>query len=240
MTTNIQVCPECGQPFGPDDRYCVSCGAEPPRLRRRIRTPQTVNLILVAIAVVALMTVVVSLFAPNSTAPDGTLETAVPTGSAAERPTTTTAPPGLELLTPSDIKCSLQLPEFPCTALIDGDSATAWSAPGDGVGADITVTFDQAVRLRTILFTNLADDESLLRNARVREIEIHLNESSAAITQELDGGHGPYRVGVPPDPTSSLVIHINSVYPAEHPSGTEPDDRMTLLELGFFGFRTSG
>ncbi|MEE9298192.1 MAG: discoidin domain-containing protein [Acidimicrobiia bacterium] len=156
--------------------------------------------------------------------------------SAAPTPSTTAAA-DLELgpLRASDVTCSSELPDFPCHALIDGDPTTAWNVPGGGEGAEIRVVFDGPTRVTTVVFHNLADDEGLTRNARARMIKIHITDSGAVAGEELDSGHGPYRVRVAPDPTESLVIHILSTYPGEHYDGLEPFEELALQEVTFTG-----
>ena len=86
-----------------------------------------------------------------------------------------------------------------------------------------------------MLFHNLGDDERLLRNARIESVEVHIGGSGAIVSAELESGHGPYRVRVPPDPTEDLVIHIRSSHPGEHYAGLEPFDELALQELTFTG-----
>ena len=62
------------------------------------------------------------------------------TTTSLESVTTTTAAI-LETLHPSAITCSSELPDFPCSNLIDGDPATEWQAPNGSIGAVITVEF---------------------------------------------------------------------------------------------------
>ncbi len=152
-------------------------------------------------------------------------------------PPSTTAPANLGPgpVRAADVTCSSELPDYPCHALIDGDATTAWNALGGGEGAQIRVQFDGQVRVTTVVFHNLADDEGLIRNARARMIEIRLTDTGAVTTFELGSSHGPFRVSVTPDPTAGLVIRIVSTYPGEHNNGLEPFEELALQEITFAG-----
>ncbi len=168
--------------------------------------------------------------------PDDPASDELTVSSTAPTPSTTAvADLGLGPLRASDVTCSSELPDFPCHALIDGDPTTAWNVSGGGEGAEIRVVFDGSTRVTTVVFDNLADDEGLTRNARAHMIEIHITDSGAVAAEELDSGHGPYRVRVAPDSTESLVIHILSTYPGEHYDGLEPFEELALQEVTFTG-----
>jgi hypothetical protein len=160
-----------------------------------------------------------------------------PITTSAAPPPSTTAPANLGPgpVRATDVTCSSELPNYPCHALIDGDVTTAWNALGGGEGAEIRVRFDGQVRVTTVIFHNLADDEALTRNARARMIEIRLTDTDAVTTFELGSGHGPFRVSVTPDPTAGLVIRIVSTYPGEHNNGLEPFEELALQEITFAG-----
>ncbi len=168
---------------------------------------------------------------PGVPAPDEPIVTS----TAPPPPTTVPADLGPGPVRAADVTCSSELPDFPCHALIDGDSATAWNALGGGEGAEIRVQFDSPVRVTTVIFHNLVDDEGLIRNARARMIEVRLTDTGAVTTSELGSGHGPFRVSVTPDPTTGLVIRIVSTYPGEHNNGLEPFEELALQEVTFAG-----
>ncbi len=159
----------------------------------------------------------------------------ITTSTAPPPSTTTPADLGPGPVRAADVTCTTELPDYPCHALIDGDSTTAWNALRGGEGAEIRVQFDNPVRLTTVIFHNLVDDVALNRNARARMIEIRL-DTGAVTTSELESGHGPFRVSVTPDRTSGLVISIVSTYPGEHQDDLEPFDELALQEVTFAGF----
>ena len=161
---------------------------------------------------------------------------AVPTTNVAAVSTTAaSAPAGIGAVRASEVTCSSELAEHPCHALIDGDPTTAWNAPNAGVGAEFSVEFEGEVRLTGVSFRNLDDDARLMRNARIREVEIHLFGSPSVTTAEIASGHGPYRVRVPPDPTTGITVHVLSTYPGEHVGTLEPFDELALQAVTFTG-----
>jgi len=149
----------------------------------------------------------------------------------------TTVPARVELgpVRASDVTCSSELTDFPCDALIDGDTTTVWSPVGSGEGAEIRVEFDSPVRVTTVVFVNVPGEAELVRNARANEVEIRLTDTGAVTTAELGSGHGPFRVSVTPDSTSGLVIRIVSTYPGEHLNGVDALEELALAEITFAG-----
>ena len=232
MKPRQRTCWDCGAAVGVGAMYCTACGALQPR-QRRPSWRVLAGAFAVSILVLGMVLLVVS--SDGQTPDDPALDE--PTGlSAAPTPSTTvSADLRVGPFRASDVTCSSELPDFPCDALIDGDPTSVWNAPGGGEGAEIRVLFESPMRVTTVVFNNIADEEGLMRNARARMIEIHLTDSAAVATAELESGHGPYRVSIAPDPTAGLVIHILSTYPGEHYGGHEPFEELALQELTFTG-----
>lgn len=237
MTLRQTRCSSCGASVGKDLEYCIECGT---RVARQSRVSlkvfawgSTVGALVVGLALLLSAS-------SDNPAPDERLvdESAA---SPQTSPAATTAAAELRTgpIRASRVTCSSELPDYPCAALIDRDPTTAWNEPRGGEGAKITVFFDGTVRVTAVTFENLADDEGLMRNGRARMVEIHLTDSAALTTVELESGHGPYRVVTVPDPTTSLEIHILTTYPGEHYEGHDPFEELALQELTFAGITSA-
>ena len=226
-------CFNCGA-VGDGGRYCIECGAP---VTGQKWSPKRALLAALAASVLALAAAIVVFAGGDDQTPSpAALDQPITTSTAPPPSTTAPANLGPGPVRATDVTCSSELPDYPCHALIDGDATTAWNALGGGEGAQIRVRFDGQVRVTTVVFHNLANDEGLIRNARARMIEIRLTDTGAITTFELGSGHGPFRVSVTPDPTAGLVIRIVSTYPGEHNNGLEPFEELALQEITFAGF----
>ncbi len=236
MTLRQTRCPNCGASVRQNLGYCIECGT---RVARQSRV--SLRLFAWGSSIGALVVGLALLFTgSDNPAPDVRLVDESAASPQTSPPSTTAA---AEIRTgpirASRVTCSGELPDYPCAALLDGDPTTAWNAPRGGEGAEITVFFDGTVRVTAVTFENLADDEGLMRNGRARMVEIHLTDSAAVMTVELESGHGPYRVVTVPDPTTSLAIHILTTYPGEPYGGHDPFDELALQELTFAGITSA-
>lgn len=223
-----RVCSNCGA-VGDGALYCVECGALATWRRNRSR-------LAFAGVVGAIVVLTVVLMVRSDDDPAGAVATtAFEAAASSTVMSTTTTSLAVGPLQPFDVTCSSEIPGYMCHALIDGDPTTAWNTLGSGQGAEILVQFEDPVRLTSVVFSNIVDDEGLMRNGRIREVRIQLTDSAAVALAELESGHGPFRVSISPDVTSGVVIRIISTYPGEHYQGLEPFEELALQELSFFG-----
>lgn len=148
---------------------------------------------------------------------------------------TTTVPIRIEQLAPIRIDCTSELAAYPCEALIDGDPDNSWNATEGGVGTEITVLFSPPVQISEVFFHNLENEERFLRNARIKGLEILVDDLEQAIVEELDDSNQPQKIQVGSIRTSSLTIRITSAYPGQSYQGREPFPELALQELNFFG-----
>jgi len=143
----------------------------------------------------------------------------------------------LEVLEPSSISCSSELPDFPCSNLIDSDPATEWQAPNGGIDAVITVEFAVPVTISEVKLTNIPDDARFIRNGRIREVVATAPPSLAIIRPEFADsnqrvvgfGHHDW-AGV-----TSLVIEVTRAYPGQSVGDLPPFAELALAELEIVG-----
>lgn len=166
---------------------------------------------------------------PNTGVADDTTTTSL------EATTTTAAI--LETLHPSSISCSSELPDFPCSNLIDGDPATEWQAPNGGIGAVITIEFAAPVTISEVKLTNIPDDARFMRNGRIREVVATAPPSLAVIRPDFADsnqravgfGHHDW-AGV-----TSLVVEVTRAYPGQSVGDLPPFAELALAELEIVG-----
>jgi hypothetical protein len=171
--------------------------------------------------------------------PEGTSQPAVTTTaettSTAEVTSTTTTILDVVQLQPIRVDCTSQLDSFPCVALIDDDPDNYWNARDGGVGAVLTYIFSPPVQILEVSFQNVADDEGFNRNARIKGIEITVDDLPQATIAELDDTNEPQRVQLHSLRTSRLTITITSAYPGWIFEGKEPFSELALAELTAWG-----
>jgi hypothetical protein len=159
-------------------------------------------------------------------------------GAAADSSTTTTtSQPILEVvqLAPIRTDCTTELAAFPCSALTDDDPANSWNATEGGVGAEITFLFSPPVQITEIFIHNLKDEERFLRNARIKGIEVIIDDLPQATVTEIDDTNEPQRVQIRSLRTSSLTLRVTSAYPGQSYEGKEPFRELATQEITFFG-----
>jgi hypothetical protein len=138
-------------------------------------------------------------------------------------------------LRPVSVDCTSELAHFPCEALIDDDPNNDWNAREGGVGVEVTFYFSPPVQITEIVFRNVEDPERFARNARIRGLEVSLDDVSQATIAELPDSQAPQRVQVRSLRTSRLTVTITSAYPGEAYEGREPFFELALQEIEFFG-----
>lgn len=151
--------------------------------------------------------------------------------------TTSTTQPILEVVQLSPIRtdCNSELAAFPCAALVDDDPTNSWNATEGGVDAEITFLFSPPVQITEIFIHNLEDEERFLRNARIKGIEVIIDDLPQATVTELDDTNEPQRVQIRSLRTSSLTLRVTSAYPGQSFEGKEPFRELAAQEITFFG-----
>ncbi|MEK7251973.1 MAG: discoidin domain-containing protein [Actinomycetota bacterium] len=233
------ACVSCGSANDPENRHCERCGARLARTQMPVapqpmlRTTAGARALIVLATVVlgvALLALLVNLFSGGD-------------GSASETSSTTStslATVPIAEVHPIRVTCTSELTSFPCAALADGDAATSWNATDGGLGAEITFLFSPPVQITEMLIQNIEDECRFLRNARMRGIEVLVDDLTQTTVKELDDSRDPQRVDIRSLRTSSLTIRITSGYP-----GQICDDREAFLEMAaqdvfFYGRPTPG
>ena len=97
-------------------------------------------------------------------------------------------------LQPIRVDCTSELASFPCSALIDDDPDNDWNAEAGGVGTSMTFLFSPPVQITEVIFYNLEDTERFLRNARIKGIEIVVDDLPQSTIADA-GGHPTSRSG---------------------------------------------
>jgi hypothetical protein len=234
------ACASCGAPNHPDNRHCERCGARlahnqmPVAPQPMLRTTAGARALIVLASVVlgvAILALLVNLFSGGG---GGTTETTNTT------PTSLATTP-IGPLTPIRVNCTSELTSFPCEALIDGDAATSWNATENGgLGVEITFLFAPPVQITEMIIQNVEDECRFLRNARMRGIEVSIDDLTQTIVTELDDSRDPQRIPIRSIGTSSLTIRITSGYPGQTCDNKEPFPEMAAQDVEFYGRPTPG
>ncbi len=226
-------CPSCGTLNPPFNRHCDSCGARlsqaplPVAPQPMLRTTAGARALMVlagVILTVALLALAVNVFRNG----DGT---AVSTTTS----TTTTIEIDIAKLEPIRVDCSSFLASFPCEALIDNDPDNDWNAEDGGVGAVITFLFSPPVQITEVIFYNLEDAERFARNARIKGVEITVDDLQQPTITTLEDTNQPQRVQVRSLHTSSVTITITGATPGSSYEGRAPFSELALKEVAFYG-----
>lgn len=227
-------CPSCGTPNPRTNRHCESCGARltqaplPVAPQPMLRTTAGARALMVLAGVILTVVVLALLFNVFG----GEEEAASTTSSTT---TTTTATLNIVELTPIRADCSSELASFPCSALYDDDPDNSWNATEGGVGTEITFFFSPPVQITEMFIHNLEDEERFMRNARMKGIEIVIDDLPQATVTELLDTNDPQRVQIRSLRTSSLTVRITSAYPGQSWNGLEPFRELATREITFYG-----
>lgn len=227
-------CPSCGTPNPRTNRHCESCGARltqaplPVAPQPMLRTTAGARALMVLAGVI--LTVVVLALVFNVFG--GEEEAASTTSSTT---TTTTATLNIVELAPIRADCSSELADFPCSALYDDDPDNSWNATEGGVGTEITFFFSPPVQITEMFIHNLENEERFMRNARMKGIEIVIDDLPQATVTELLDTNDPQRVQIRSLRTSSLTVRITSAYPGQSWNGLEPFRELAAREITFYG-----
>ena len=230
-------CAACGNPNHPSNRHCEMCGARISRSQTPVAPQPMLRTTAGARALVVLSSIVLSVallaLIINQFGGGGGEETA----STSSTSTTLAAVP-IGDLTPIRVDCTSELTAFPCTALIDDDPNNRWNATPDSgiVGAELTFFFSPPVQITEVFLTNVTDDEGFARNARIRGIEIEIDDLAQTTIVELDDTNDePQRIQIRSLRTSSVTMTITSAYPGTSFEGKEPFQELALQAIQFFG-----
>jgi hypothetical protein len=226
-------CPSCGTLNPPFNRHCDSCGARlsqaplPVAPKPMLRTTAGARALMVlagVILTVALLALAVNVFRDGG-------------GTAASSTTTSTTQAALDIvqLKPIRVDCTSELASFPCSALIDDDPSNSWNAREGGVGTVVTFLFSPPVQITEVFVYNLEDSERFERNARIKGIEIVIDDLPQATISELEDTNQPQRVQLRSLRTSSVAITITSAYPGQSYEGREPYKELAVQEILFYG-----
>jgi len=164
-------------------------------------------------------------------------------------PPATTMPPTTLAIAPAEwvnlgdqidnVAASSELsPGYVVGNLIDGLLDTAWNDRGShGEGAELTFEFSQPVYLDSIVIINLQDEAGLLRNFRIKELEIGLIADTGPVysTRTLASTSEPQVIEIDAYHQGSLVIRVLSVWPSQAVDGMAPFEELAIAEIEFYG-----
>jgi hypothetical protein len=234
----IQVyCAACGNPNLAANRHCEMCGARLSRSQTPIAPQPMLRTTAGARALVVLSSIVLSVallaLIINQFGGNGEEQTASTSSTS-----TTMATVPIGDITPIRVDCTSELTAFPCSALIDDDPTNRWNATPDSgiVGAELTFFFSPPVQITEVFLTNVTDDEGFARNARIRGVEIEIDDLAQTTIVELDDTNDePQRIQIRSLRTSSVTITVTSAYPGTSFEGKEPFEELALQQIEFFG-----
>lgn len=231
------ICASCGTLNHAANRHCDNCGARLVRSQMPVAPQPMLRTTAGARALIVLASVVlaVALLALVFNVVGG--ETDVPPTT---EPTETTLAASVVELEPLRIECTSELTSFPCAALIDGDPTTSWNATDGGVGSEIIVYFNPPVQITELWVQNLTDEGRFLRNARIRGIEVSIDDRPQLTIQELADTQDVQQIRVQSLRTNRVVLRITSSYPGIAHEGQEPFNELALQAITFFGRMTPG
>lgn len=232
-------CASCGSPNTTGNQHCESCGARLSRTQMPVapspmlRTTAGGRALLVLAGIILSVAVLALFFNLITGGGDGEAATSTTTA------TTLISVPITEVV-PIRVDCdptSEMPPLFPCSALIDDDPGNSWNAPEGGVGAEITFLFSPPVQITEMLITNVDDETRFLRNARIKGLEILIDDLLQTRIVELEDTNAePQRIEVKSLNTSSVTLRVTSAYPGQSvPPDLGPFRELAAQEITFFG-----
>jgi hypothetical protein len=228
-------CPSCGTHNPPTNKHCEACGARisqiplpvaPQPLLRTTAGARALMVLAGVILTVAVLALLVNLFRGGG--PGEAVDTSTTTS-------TTQAPVDIVQLVPIRVDCSTELADFPCSALIDDNPDNSWNAENGGIDATITFMFSPPVQITEVYIRNLPDEERFERNARVKGIEVVIDDLAQATITELADTNDPQSVQLRSLRTSSVQITVTSAYPGQSYQGREPFRELAIQEIVFYG-----
>ena len=127
---------------------------------------------------------------------------------------------------------------------IPGSRIVVWKfmkaiSGGDNILEDDITPYVEAFRKQEagakILLKEVDDPERFARNARIKGIEIKIDDLPQATIEELLDSSQPQRIQLASLSTARVEITITSAYPGETYDGKEPFPELALKELAFYG-----
>jgi hypothetical protein len=229
------LCPSCGSLNPPFNQHCEACGARisqaplpvaPQPLLRTTAGARALMVLAGVILTVAVLAGAVNLFRGGG-------ET---TTSTTEAVTTTEAALDIVELEPIRVDCDSELAAFPCSALTESDPERYWNAEGEEmIGTRIQFLFAPPVRITEIYVYNLEDEAKFHRNARIRGLEVVVDDLPTADIVELMDSNEPQKIQPRSLRTSRLTLTITSAYPGETWEDQPPYKELAVQEIVFYG-----
>lgn len=202
-----------------------------------------------AVAVIAVVGAVAWLDGPRDAVRGEPTVTAATMPTSTTLPPATTAPPTTAVEVPRErinladlvvaVTASSEIsPAYAARNLIDGLLTTAWNDAGShGDGAELTFEFSQPVYIDSIVITNLQDQTNLLRNFRIKELEIgFVSETGPTyVASTAPGTSAPHVVDIGDYHRGTLVIRVLSVWPSQAIGDQSPFAELAVAEVEFYG-----
>jgi hypothetical protein len=180
------------------------------------------------ILAVALIALLVNIFRGGSDSPSA--QTTVTTSDV-----TTIPSQAIVELAVTNVVPSSEIPGFPASALIDSDPSNSWNDTQTSGQAFLTFTFAQPVQITQIQVQNITDEERFLRNFRIKDYEIEIDDLPTVTSGTLDDDNAPQTIPVPSLQTTELTLRVVSTYAAVPFEGKLPFRELALQEVKFFG-----
>ena len=138
---------------------------------------------------------------------------------------------------PVQVVCSTELAAFPCSALIDGSLESEWQAPNCGIEARIAFAFDRPYQITEIGFANLSEEERFLRNGKIKDVSVALDDLLQVTYIRLDDDNAAIQwFPVRSLRTTILTVTVTAAYPGISVGESGPSfAELALAEVEFRG-----
>ena len=103
------------------------------------------------------------------------------------------------------------------------------------MGTVLTFLFSPPVQITEVIIYNLEDPERFERNARIKGIEIVIDDLPQATIAELRGHQRPAAGAAAQPAHLQREITITSAFPGQTYEGQEPFPELALKEVAFYG-----
>ena len=120
--------------------------------------------------------------------------------------------------------------------LIDGDLERGWhDASLQGVGAWFEVRFTSPVAIGEIVITPLSEEAGFVRNFKVNEYTIEVNDMADRVTGRMVDDPSPQTIVINSTETMYLRFTVNTTYPAVAVDDGPPFDELAIAEIQILG-----